>query len=57
MISPLRYGEDAVGVALAAIEHGMPINAIIAAQSGATAPAPLAGRRGVRIVRVPTRKP
>lgn len=43
VISPLRYGEDAVGVILAAIEHNMPINAIIAAQSGATAPAPLAG--------------
>ena len=43
VVSPLRYGEDAVGVALAAIEHGMPINSIIAAQSGATAPAPLAG--------------
>jgi len=43
VISPLRYGEDAVSVMLAAIEHNMPINAIIAAQSGATAPAPLAG--------------
>ena len=43
VISPLRYGEDAVGVMLAAIEEGMPINCIIAAQSGATAPAPLAG--------------
>ena len=43
VISPLRYGEDAVDVMLACIEHNMPINAIIAAQSGATAPAPLAG--------------
>lgn len=43
IISPLRYGEDAVDVAFAAIRHNMPINAIIAAQSGATAPAPLAG--------------
>ncbi len=43
IVSPLRYGHDAVDVALAAIAHGMPINAIIAAQSGATAPAPLAG--------------
>ena len=43
VVSPLRYGEDAVGVTLAAIEAGMPINSIIAAQSGATAPAPLAG--------------
>ena len=43
VVSPLRYGADAVEVALACIEHGLPINAIIAAQSGATAPAPLAG--------------
>lgn len=43
VISPLRYGEDAVDVTLAAIRCGMPINAIIAAQSGATAPATLAG--------------
>ncbi|MCY4037879.1 MAG: trimethylamine methyltransferase family protein [Hyphomicrobiales bacterium] len=43
VVSPLRYGEDAVEVALACIEHNFPINAIIAAQSGATAPATLAG--------------
>ncbi|MGI9412650.1 MAG: trimethylamine methyltransferase family protein [Hyphomicrobiales bacterium] len=43
VVSPLRYGADAVDVMLAAIEHRMPINSIIAAQSGATAPAPLAG--------------
>ncbi|MGI9350098.1 MAG: trimethylamine methyltransferase family protein [Rhizobiaceae bacterium] len=43
VISPLRYGEDAVSVMLACMQHNMPINAIIAAQSGATAPAPLAG--------------
>ncbi len=43
VISPLRYGEDAFEVALEAIRHGMPINAIIAAQSGATSPATLAG--------------
>ena len=43
IISPLKYGEDAFDVAKAAIAHNMPINAIIAAQSGATAPAPLAG--------------
>ncbi|MEL7429396.1 MAG: trimethylamine methyltransferase family protein [Pseudomonadota bacterium] len=43
VISPLRYGEDAVDVMLACLQHNMPINAIIAAQSGATAPAPLAG--------------
>ncbi|MEM7428742.1 MAG: trimethylamine methyltransferase family protein [Pseudomonadota bacterium] len=40
IVSPLRYGDDAVSVALAAIELGMPINEIIAAQSGATGPAP-----------------
>ena len=43
IISPLKYGEDAFDVAKAAIDHNMVINAIIAAQSGATAPAPLAG--------------
>jgi trimethylamine--corrinoid protein Co-methyltransferase len=43
VISPLRYGEDAVDVMLAALRRKMPINAIIAAQSGATAPATLAG--------------
>lgn len=43
VISPLRYGEDAVGVTLACIRHGMPINSIIAAQCGATSPATLAG--------------
>ena len=40
VVSPLRYGADAFDVALAAIDVGMPINAIIAAQAGATAPAP-----------------
>ncbi len=43
VISPLRYGEDAVDVALACIRRNVPINAIIAAQSGATAPATVAG--------------
>lgn len=43
IISPLRYGEDAVDVTTAALRHNMPVNMIIAAQSGATAPAPLAG--------------
>ena len=43
VISPLRYGEDAVDVMLAALEHNMPVNEIIAAQSGATAPATPAG--------------
>lgn len=43
VISPLRYGEDAVEVALACMQHGMPINNIVAAQSGATSPATIAG--------------
>lgn len=43
VISPLRYGEDAVDVTTACIRRGIPINAIIAAQSGATSPAPPAG--------------
>ncbi len=43
VISPLRYGEDAVEVTLACIKRGVPINAVVAAQSGATAPATLAG--------------
>ena len=43
VISPLRYGEDAVDVALACIRRGVPINCIIAAQSGATSPATIAG--------------
>lgn len=43
VISPMRYGEDAVDVTYACIRRRVPINAIIAAQSGATAPATLAG--------------
>lgn len=43
VISPLRYGEDAFDVALVCIERGVPLNNIIAAQSGATAPATIAG--------------
>lgn len=43
VISPLRYGADAIDVTLACIRRRVPINAIIAAQSGATAPATLAG--------------
>ena len=43
VISPLRYGADAFAVALAAMERGMPLNNIIAAQSGATSPASIAG--------------
>jgi len=43
VISPLRYGADGFEVALAAMERGMPLNNIIAAQSGATSPATIAG--------------
>jgi trimethylamine--corrinoid protein Co-methyltransferase len=43
IISPMRYGEDAFDVALAAIRRGMPINAIVAAMSGATSPATIDG--------------
>ncbi|MEM9099185.1 MAG: trimethylamine methyltransferase family protein, partial [Pseudomonadota bacterium] len=43
VISPMRFGEDAVAVTEACIAHGVPINGIIAAQSGATAPATPAG--------------
>jgi trimethylamine--corrinoid protein Co-methyltransferase len=43
VISPLRYGADAVDVALACIQRGVPINNIVAAQSGATSPATIAG--------------
>jgi len=42
VISPMRYGEDAVDVTIACVRRGVPINAIVAAQSGATAPATLA---------------
>lgn len=43
VISPMRYGEDAVAVTEACIRYNMPISCITAAQSGATAPATLAG--------------
>ncbi len=43
VISPLRYGDDAFEVALACIKRGVPLNNIIAAQSGATSPATIAG--------------
>ncbi len=43
VISPLRYGDDAFEVALACMNRGVPLNNIIAAQSGATSPATLAG--------------
>ena len=43
VISPMRFGADAVDVVYACIEHGIPISCITAAQAGATAPATLAG--------------
>lgn len=43
VISPMRYGEDAVDVVYACIRHNIPMSCITAAQSGATAPATLAG--------------
>ncbi len=39
VISPMRYGEDAVDVVFECIKHNMPISCITAAQAGATAPA------------------
>ena len=43
VISPMRFGEDAVDVTYACIAHNIPVSCITAAQSGATAPATLAG--------------
>lgn len=43
VISPMRYGEDAVDVVYECIQHNIPMSCITAAQSGATAPATLAG--------------
>ncbi|QIE44193.1 trimethylamine methyltransferase [Pseudohalocynthiibacter aestuariivivens] len=43
VISPMRYGEDAVDVVFECIAHNIPISCITAAQAGATAPATLAG--------------
>ena len=43
IISPLRYGEDAVDVVYECIRHNIPMSCITAAQAGATAPATLAG--------------
>ncbi|MEL6523121.1 MAG: trimethylamine methyltransferase family protein [Pseudomonadota bacterium] len=43
MISPLRYGEDAVEVVYECVKQNIPISCITAAQAGATAPATLAG--------------
>lgn len=43
IISPMRFGEDAVDVTYECIRHNIPISCITAAQSGATAPATMAG--------------
>jgi trimethylamine--corrinoid protein Co-methyltransferase len=43
VVPPLRYGEASLEVAVAAARSGMPVDFIIAAQAGATAPASLAG--------------
>ncbi|MEM7114285.1 MAG: trimethylamine methyltransferase family protein [Chloroflexota bacterium] len=43
IVPPLRYGDDAAYTIVEAIKHNWPINAITAGQSGATAPATLAG--------------
>lgn len=43
MISPMRFGEDAVDVVYECIRHNIPISCITAAQAGATAPATMAG--------------
>ena len=39
ILSPFRYGEDAVDVAFECIQHDFPVNCITGAQSGATGPA------------------
>ncbi|APX12701.1 trimethylamine methyltransferase family protein [Tateyamaria omphalii] len=43
VISPLRFGADAVDTVYACIDHNIPLSCITAAQAGATAPATLAG--------------
>lgn len=43
VISPMRFGEDAVDVTFACLAHNIPVSCITAAQAGATAPATLAG--------------
>ncbi len=43
VISPMRFGEDAVEVVFECIKHNIPMSCITAAQSGATAPATMAG--------------
>ncbi len=43
IISPMRFGEDAVDVVYECMRHNIPMSCITAAQAGATAPATLAG--------------
>lgn len=43
IISPMRFGEDAVDVVYECIANSIPMSCITAAQAGATAPATLAG--------------
>ncbi|EET47007.1 trimethylamine methyltransferase family protein [Thalassobium sp. R2A62] len=43
VISPMRFGKDAVEVVYKCIEHNIPMSCITAAQAGATAPATMAG--------------
>ncbi len=43
VISPMRYGADAVDVVFECLSHNIPVSCITAAQAGATAPATLAG--------------
>lgn len=43
VISPMRFGEDAVEVVYECIAHNIPMSCITAAQAGATAPATMAG--------------
>ncbi|SLN10669.1 Trimethylamine methyltransferase (MTTB) [Roseovarius litorisediminis] len=43
VISPMRFGADAVDVVFECLRHNIPVSCITAAQSGATAPATLAG--------------
>lgn len=43
IVPPMRYGELSLEVASAATRVGMPVDMIVAAQAGATAPAALAG--------------
>lgn len=43
IISPMRFGEDAVDVVYECIAHNIPMSCITAAQAGATAPATMAG--------------